>query len=176
MKLTVAAFALLIASTPAGTEVVSTSSNGFVVRQSVSLVVKPEVAFNAFGNVGSWWGKEHTYSGDPANMTLRAAPGGCFCERIPETGGGVEHMHVAFVEPGKRMVMTGSLGPLLYEATNGVMDVQVKTRAGGSILTIDYKVAGFANGGAEKMAPQVDEVLEAQLKRFRDYVTRLPRN
>lgn len=167
---------LVSAASPAGAEVVSTSPNGFVVRETVNLVVKPEVAFAAFGNVADWWDKEHTYSGDPKNLSMKLVPGGCFCERMPESGGGVEHMRVAFIDPGKRMVMTGSLGPLLYEATSGVMDVQVKSRAGGSQLTLEYKVAGFASGGAEKMAPLVDGVLETQLKRFRDYVTRLPKS
>ena len=49
-----------------------------------------------------------------ANLSLDAAPGGCFCERLPN-GGGVEHMRVTYVEPGKRIVLTGSLGPLLYK-------------------------------------------------------------
>jgi len=87
----------------------------------------------------------------------------------------VEHMHVAFVDPGKHVVLTGSLGPLLYEATTGVMDVQVKTIAGGSQLILDYKVAGFANGGAGKLATEVDTVLSEQLKRFRAYATGRPK-
>jgi hypothetical protein len=102
-------------------------------------------------------------------------PGGCLCEQIPKTGGGIEHMHVVFVDPGKRIVMTGALGPLLYEATTGVMDVQIKTIAGGSELTLDYKVAGFANGGADKLAAAVDDVLAGQVKRYRAYATTRPR-
>ena len=62
-------------------------------------------------------------------------------------------MRVTYVDPGKRIVLTGALGPLLYEATAGVLDVQVKSTAGGSQLTLDYKAAGFANGGADKLAP-----------------------
>jgi hypothetical protein len=123
----------------------------------------------------AWWDPEHTYSGDSANLTLSLIPGGCLCERIPKTRGGVEHLHVAYVEPGKRVVLTGALGPLLYEATTGVMDVQVKTIAGGSQLTLDYKVAGFANGGADKLAPAVDEVLTDQMKRLRAYATSRPK-
>ena len=45
----------------------------------------------------------------------------------------------------------------------------------GSKLTLDYKVAGFANGGGEKLAPAVDGVLTEQLKRFRTYATGRPR-
>jgi hypothetical protein len=37
---------------------------------------------------------------------------------------------------------------------------------------MDYKVGGFANGGADKMAPLVDGVLAEQFKRYREYVRR----
>ncbi|HVU31661.1 MAG TPA: hypothetical protein VHE36_14810 [Sphingomicrobium sp.] len=169
--------ALLVSiAAPASAGVVSSSSNGFEVRETVPLVVPPEAAFKAFGALPSWWNPEHTYSGDSANLRFDLVPGGCLCERIPKTGGGVEHMRVAYVEPGKRAVLTGSLGPLLFEGTTGVMDVQVKTIAGGSQVTLDYKVAGFANGGADKLAPIVDAVLAEQLKRFRVYATGRPKS
>ncbi|HXC74161.1 MAG TPA: ATPase [Sphingomicrobium sp.] len=166
---------LLAASAPAAAEVVGASANGFEVRQVVPLVVKPEVAFQAFANLPSWWNPEHTYSGKSQNLSLALSPGGCFCERFP-AGGGIEHMRVTFVDPGKRIVLTGALGPLLYEATAGVLDVQVKSTAGGSQLTLDYKAAGFANGGADKLAPIVDQVLADQLRRYRKYATARPRS
>jgi len=80
------------------------------------------------------------------------------------------------VEPGKHVVLTGALGPLLYEATTGVMDVQVKTIAGGAQLILDYRVAGFARGGADKLAVAVDQMLAAQMKRYRTYATARPRS
>jgi hypothetical protein len=168
-----AAFALLVAS-PTAAEVVSASSNGFEVRQTVNLVVPPDIAFAAFRDIPGWWDPEHTYSGDAANLSLNLAPGGCFCERFPK-GGGIEHLHVAYVDPGKHVILTGSLGPLLYEATAGVMDVQVKSTAGGSQLTLDYRVAGFAKGGGEKLAVDVDQMLGEQMKRLRAYATARPR-
>ena len=164
-----------LAAAPATAEVLSASSNGFEVQQTVNLVVKPEAAFAAFGDVGRWWDNEHTYSGKAANMRLTLSPGGCFCERIPEGGGGIEHMRVTYVDPGKRAVLTGSLGPLLFEATAGVMDVQVKSRAGGSQLILNYRAAGFFKGGAERLAPLVDQVLAEQMKRYRAFVTKQPK-
>jgi hypothetical protein len=140
----------------------------------VPLVVPPDVAWSSFANVSQWWDPDHTYSGKSENLSLSLQPGGCFCERFPK-GGGVEHMRVTYVEPGKHAVLTGALGPLLYEAAVGVMDVQVKQVAGGAQLTLDYKVAGFANGGADKLAPAVDGVLAAQLTRLRAYAARRPR-
>lgn len=168
-----AAIALLVAS-PAAAEVVTTSPNGFEVRETVTLVVPADVAFAAFSDIAKWWDPEHTYGGDSANLSLNLSPGGCFCERFPK-GGGIEHMRVTYLDPGKRIVFSGALGPLLYEATSGVMNVEVRTAAGGSQLTLDYRAAGFFNGGGEKLAPQVDEVLAGQLKRLRTYAAGRPR-
>ena len=167
--------ALLVVASPAAAEVVSASANGFEVRHAVNLVTKPDVAFASFANVSGWWDGEHSYSGDAKNLSLDLRPGGCFCERIPKGGGGVEHLRVAYVDPGKRVVLTGALGPLLYEAVAGVMDVQVKSTAAGSQLTLDYRASGFANGGAEKLAPLVDQVLGEQMKRLRAFATSRPR-
>ena len=168
--------ALMLVALPASAtaEVVGASGSGFEVRQTIPLVVKPEVAFQAFASLPAWWDPQHTYSGKSENLSFNPAPGGCFCESFPD-GGGIEHMRVTYVDPGKRLILTGSLGPLLYEATTGVMDVQIKSTAGGSVLTLDYRVSGFANGGAEKIAPGVDQVLGQQLKRFRAYATARPK-
>lgn len=165
------AVAALMAPTAAAAEVVSSSNNGFELRQTVELSTPPRDAFQDFTQIARWWDGDHTYSGKSANLTLVPRPGGCFCETLPG-GGGVEHMRVAYVVPGERLVMTGSLGPLLYEATSGVMDVKVERTPRGSRLTLNYKVAGFANGGAAKLAPLVDLVLAGQLDLFRKYAAR----
>ncbi len=164
---------MLIAA-PASAEVVSASANGFEVREVVNLVVPPGIAFASFADMPAWWDPEHTYSGKSENLSLSLVPGGCLCERFPD-GGGIEHLRVTYVDPGKRVVLTGPLGPLLYEATAGVMDVQVKSTAGGSQLILDYRAAGFAKGGGDKLAPVVDQVLAGQMKRLRTYATSRPR-
>lgn len=164
---------LLAVSTAANAEVISANPNGLHVRETVQLVAPTANAWEAFARIRDWWNKDHTYSGDSANLTLTLTPGGCFCERIP-TGGGIEHMRVTYIEPGKRVVLTGSLGPLLFQATAGVMDVQVERIAGGSKVTLDYRAAGFAEGGADKLAPVVDGVLADQMRRYRLYARAKP--
>ena len=173
MKWFVALGVLLVPAT-AHAEVVSANAHGFEIRHIVQTVTPQPAAFDAFAQIPQWWSKDHTYSGDSANLSLSPSPGGCFCERLP-TGGGVEHMRVAYVAPGERLVMTGSLGPLLYEATAGVMDVKVERIAGGSRLTMNYRAAGFANGGADKLAPLVDRVLGEQMGRYRKFAAAIPR-
>ena len=162
---------LSMLASPAAAEVVSSGPNGFHIRHSVQMVVPTDKAYAGFSQVATWWNKDHTYSGDSTNLSLALSPGGCFCERLPN-GGGIEHMRVSYIDPGKRIVMSGSLGPLLFEATAGVMDMQFERSAGGSKVTMDYKVSGFANDGAEKLAPIVDSVLGEQFKRYREYVRR----
>ncbi len=61
---------LLLLASPAAAEVVSAGPNGFHVRQSVQIVVPTDRAYSGFGSVASWWNKDHTYSGDSANLSV----------------------------------------------------------------------------------------------------------
>ena len=164
----------VVMASPASASVINAGEHGFEVQNSVNLVIPQEQAFAAFGQVGQWWNKEHTYSGDASRMSLQMRAGGCFCEPL-ENGGGLEHMRVTYLQPGARIVLTGSLGPLLYEATSGVMDVKFERIAGGSRVTMNYRAAGFANGGAAAMAPLVDQVLAEQMKRYRVFAAAAPK-
>ena len=80
---------LVSIATPAAASVVGAGEHGFEIQNSVNLVIPQEQAFAAFGQVGQWWNKEHTYSGDAARMSLQLRPGGCFCEPH-HNGGGIE--------------------------------------------------------------------------------------
>jgi len=164
----------LTMASPARAEVLSADEHGMEIQHVVNLVIPQPGAYNAFGQVGRWWNKEHTYSGDSSRMSLQMRAGGCWCETL-DNGGGVEHMHVAFVQPGERIVLTGSLGPLLYQATTAVMDVKFERIAGGTRVTLNYKAAGFAKGGAAAMAPLVDSVLADQMKRYRTFAANAPK-
>lgn len=161
--------AAALVSAPASAAVVQSGPNGFAIRHSVNLVIPPDQAFAAIGQLPRWWDKDHTYSGDSANLSMSLRAGGCFCERL-EKGGGIEHMRVTLVQPGERVLMTGALGPLLFEGVSGVMDLKVERIAGGARVTMDYRAAGFANSNATSLAPIVDKVLGEQLRHFREYV------
>ena len=173
MKVLLAIAAITLPAT-ARAEVVSSNDHGFEVRHVVPVVIPQAAAFDAFTQIQRWWSADHTYSGDAANLSLSLTPGGCFCEKLPG-GGGVEHLRVSHVAPGERLVLTGALGPLLHEAVAGVMDVKVERSAGGARLTFTYRTAGFANGGAAKLAPMVDQMLGDQLARYRKFAATLPR-
>lgn len=171
MRKVVGASLLMALATPSTAEVKSAGSNGMEVESRISVPVTPEALYRAFGELPLWWSDDHTYSGKAANLGLELKPGGCWCERLPG-GGGVEHMRVAYVDPGKRVVLTGSLGPLLAEATTGVMQIAIEREGAGATLVMNYRAAGFARGGAAKMAPLVDEVLAVQVRRLADHAER----
>lgn len=160
----------LLATAPASAEVLRAEPHALAIRQTIQLVVPPAEAMAAFTQVASWWSKDHSYSGDAANLSLDARPGGCFCERFAD-GGGIEHMRVTYVKPGEAMALTGALGPLLAQAVTGVMSVKAERIAGGSRVTIDYRATGFVEGDGSKFAPMVDAMLADQGRRFRAYAT-----
>ena len=164
----------VVIAAPAAAEVVSADAHGFEIRHTANLVVPQPAAFAAIGDVRNWWSKDHTYSGNAANLSLVIRPGGCFCERFD--GGGIEHLRVTYIQPGERITLTGALGPLLFQAVSGVMDIQVERIAGGSRITMNYRAAGFAKGNGATLAPAVDQVLGEQMKRLRAYAAGAPKS
>jgi hypothetical protein len=163
----------LLAASPTSAAIVEASSHGFELRHTIDTPLPPAQALAAFGRIGAWWSKDHTYSGNAARMVLQMRAGGCLCEQL-DGGGGIEHLRVAYYQPGERVVLTGGLGPLLYEATAAVMDVAVKKTPQGSRLTLNYRAAGFARGNGTQMAAGVDQVLREQVERLRLYAARPP--
>lgn len=155
--------AMLCAAAPAGAKVVSADAHGMVIEHTTNVAAPQMATWAMVGKIGQWWSKDHTYSGDAANLSLDPRPGGCFCERF-KAGGGIEHMRVTYVQPGEKLVLTGALGPLLYEAVAGVMEIEVKKAGGGSKLVVRYKASGFAAGNAAELAPVVDKVLGQQVQ------------
>jgi uncharacterized protein YndB with AHSA1/START domain len=118
--------------------------------------------FRALVDVGSWWSKDHTYTGDAGNLSIAAQPGGCFCEKLPN-GGGVEHGRVVNVAPGALLRLDGALGPLQELGVSGSMTWQIAASGQGSTLTMTYVVGGYAPGGLDKLAAVVDQVLSQQV-------------
>ena len=158
----------LCLAAPAQAVVVGADSHGFELRHTIDVPVPPGQALAAFAKVGSWWSKEHTYSGDAGRLSFELRPGGCWCERL-DGGGGVEHMRIALYQPGERIVLTGGLGPLLFEATSGVMSVRAIKTKSGSQLVVNYRAAGFARANGTEMALGVDAVLREQIERLRAF-------
>ena len=166
-SLGVALLALTPAAAPA--EVVDVGDNGFTIRETAVVSADPARAWTALVDVGKWWDPDHTYSHDASNLTLDARPGGCWCEKLPGKGG-VAHMTVLFVDPGKLLRLSGGLGPLQALGVSSVMTWTFQPAEKGTAVEITYRSGGYRQGGFQDLAPIIDRVLRAQVDRYQRYV------
>ena len=151
-------------------DITSLSERGFEIELAVTCEGEPEEVFKRFtDDVGSWWSADHTYSGDAKNLAIESRPGGRFWERFPD-GGGVEHLRVVMVQPGKTLRMSGGIGPLQEFAVSGSLTVifeegeDQKTK-----VRVKYVVGGYSHEGLTRWGIPVDEVLKEQLERFQNW-------
>jgi uncharacterized protein YndB with AHSA1/START domain len=165
----VLALILTAAACAAQAAVVDATSGGFLVQHEVAIRATPEKVYAALIQVGRWWGPEHTYSGNSMNLSIDARPGGCFCERLA-SGGGVEHMRVVNVQPNKTLRLIGALGPLQGSGLAGSLTWTLTPTGTGTTLRLSYSVGGYMQGGLDKIAPAVDQVLGDQIQRLRRLV------
>jgi len=170
VRLLLLAILLTAVAATISAEVVQVTANGCLLRQEVAIKAPPAAVWAVLtGKVGSWWNPAHTYSGDSANLSIDARPGGCFCERLPN-GGGVEHMRIVNVLPLKMLRMAGALGPFQSSGVAGSMTWELLPVEGGTTLRLTYSVGGFMPGGFEKIAPAADGVLGDQVQRLKRFV------
>jgi hypothetical protein len=140
------------------------------VKITLQIKAAPEDVYRRLiHNVGDWWNSEHTFSGNAHNLSIEEKPMGCFCEKLPN-GGGVRHMEVVFLAPGKAVVLAGGLGPLQSIAATGSMKIQLSPAEGGARLDVTYTVAGYVPAGMNTWAAPVDTVLTEQFTRLKNYV------
>jgi uncharacterized protein YndB with AHSA1/START domain len=162
------ALAAVLAALPAGAEVVSVQSSGFLVRHEILIDAVPARVYSGLVAVADWWDPAHTWSGEARNLSMDARPGGCFCEELP--GGGVQHLEVVYAAPGKMLRLYGGLGPLQDAGLAGSMTWRLAAADRGTKLTLTYSVGGFYEGGFAAIAPAVNMMLEGQIARLKSYV------
>ncbi len=167
--------ALLLWAGAAPAEVLQAEVGGFSVRDSATLAATPDVVYEHVLDIGSWWHPDHTYSGDPANLSLEAKVGGFFLEALP--GGGVRHLEVVWLEPAKGMRLIGGLGPLQELGVDAALTITWTAAKddgsnddGACEVVFSYNVGGFGPGGLESWAAPVDGVLRQQLDRLKKLV------
>jgi hypothetical protein len=148
--------------------VVDTTATGFSVKEEVYVPGDPAAVYKLFLNIGMWWDSAHTFSNNSMNLTLEAVPGGCFCEKLPN-GGGVQHMRVIYVDPGKMIRLSGPIGPLQVMPVNGVMTIYFRKSGDQTGVTMLYFIGGTNPDGWKQFATIVDNVLGQQMTRFQRY-------
>jgi hypothetical protein len=165
---------LACASGPAAAAVKDSAPGGFTVVLEATVAAAPQVAWEAaVRNIGKWWDPEHSYSGVAANLSIDARPGGCFCEQLAD-GGGVQHLAVAYVQPGRVLRMLGGLGPLQGLGLGGALTWDFEAAGPQTRIRWTYRVAGYDPGGLEAWAPRVDGMLAGQLQRLAKFIEASP--
>lgn len=159
-----AAAALLIAA-PAAASVTAQSDTGFVIALERAAPGAPADAWRQLIVPSAWWSSDHTWSGNAANLSIEARAGGCFCERLPASGGdgSVEHMRVVNATPGSLLRMVGGLGPLQSEPVVGVLSISLRPDGSGTRISWEYAVSGAMRMKPAELAPLVERVLGEQL-------------
>jgi hypothetical protein len=162
-----AAAAVLLCSVPAHAAVVDAAAGGFTVRHVVDVRGQAAPAYRTLvERVSIWWQSDHTFSGNAANLSIDARPGGCFCEVLPGRGG-VRHLTVVHADFAKLLRLTGGLGPLQDLAVEGTMTWTFTESGTATTIEMTYKVGGYAPGGLASLAPVVDSVLGIQVARLK---------
>lgn len=163
---------LALAPNAARAEVVDSAANGFAVKVTINIKAAPDEVYKRIvRNVGDWWNSEHTFSHDAHNLSIEEKLMGCFCEKLPNNGG-VRHMEVVSLAPGKGLILTGALGPLQSIAATGNMVFQLAPADGGTRLDVTYSVTGYVKAGMNSWAAPVDGVLTEQITRLKNYIER----
>jgi uncharacterized protein YndB with AHSA1/START domain len=154
---------LLVLGAAAPAEVTQSSAAGFEISQTVTANAPIAQVWETLRAPQRWWDKEHTYSGDSANLYLDSQATGCFCERLPGKGS-IEHAHIVYIQPPRMMRLTGGLGPLQAEAVNATLTFKLDPEGTNATrITMTYVVGGYVRAGADTLAPKVDEVLATQM-------------
>lgn len=147
------------------------SGGGFTTSHTINTSADPQAVYAAMQEISQWWHPDHSWSGDANNLYLDARPGGCYCERLPD-GGGVEHLRIIYLAPGKEIRFNGALGPLQGMAINGRMIWKIEPAENGSTVSFTYHVIGFVDGGFEGLATAVDGVIGEQLQRLGEFLAK----
>ena len=156
------------ATCSARAEIKAASSDGFVVVYSQRINAAPSTVFAALPAIDRWWSGDHTWSGNAANLSLKAEAGSCFCERWKD--GNVAHGRVIMVLRDQMLRFQSALGPLQAGAVNGVLTFQLAPDANRSsaatALTLTYVLNGASGSALDKIAPGVNAVLGEQFGRL----------
>jgi uncharacterized protein YndB with AHSA1/START domain len=161
---------LWLTAAAAHADVIESTPSGFTIRTSVEVAATPRAVYNALSaQVSNWWDPEHTWSGNPRNMSIDARAGGCFCEKLM-SGGTVVHMTIVLADPGKTLRMTGALGPLQEHAIVGTMTWMLTDAGSRTKVEMTYVVGGYMRGGVEPVVKIVDQVLGGQVQRLKRYI------
>jgi uncharacterized protein YndB with AHSA1/START domain len=136
-------------------------------RHVFAIAASPAAAWRALVRPERYWPRDHTWSGDPRNLSLDARAGGCFCEKWRDAS--AEHGRVVMARKNELLRIRGAFGPLQSLAVVGVLTVELAAQDGGTEAVVTYRVSGDSLHRLDRFAPVVDKVIGQQFGRFADY-------
>lgn len=150
---------------PAAADVASAAPDGFVLRVEAVSPLSPDAAWARLLDIAAWWNGDHTYSGDAANLSLEAAPGGCWCELWD--GGAVEHGRLLTLADGSVARFDAPFGPLQGMGVTAILSFALApAEDGGTAIAVDYVVTGSSLMALDAIAPAVDGVISDAVDRL----------
>jgi uncharacterized protein YndB with AHSA1/START domain len=159
------ALVLFLGWTGASAAAVKESADDRITIESVVMAERsPDEVYRLLVTPQRWWDGAHTYSGAATNLRMDARAGGCFCEKVGR--GSIEHGRVIYADPGKLLRLDAALGPLQEMAVTGVLTFKLEPDAGGTRITMTYRVAGALAMKGGMLAPAIDQVMTGQLNRL----------
>ena len=152
----------------ANAAVIESGPNGFSLEHRVVIAATPEKIYYALLRPGKWWNPAHTYTHNPANLTLSGKAGACFCEQL--NGGSVEHARVVLAMPSSLLRLRGALGPFQAHGVDGALTYAIEKGDGGTALVTTYSVGGFMKGGFGEWPQAADKMLGDQVERLKRFL------
>jgi len=138
--------------------------DALVIEHRFPIAATPAQAWEVLVHPERYWPKDHTWSGDPANLSLVPEAGGCFCERW--TDASAEHGRVIMAQPGRMLRFRGALGPFQEMAVTGVMTISLSAKDGGTEAVVTYRLSGDPSHRLGDTAQGVDPVIRQQFAGF----------
>ena len=146
------------------------TETGFSITNVSESSAPIEAVYSHFvQHIDMWWPKDHTWWKGTLSIDERA--GGCFCET--KDNASAQHMQVSYIEPNKKVVLTGGLGPLQEMGMFGALTWQFDEQENGegTKVTLTYTASGHIhfNGKpasldeAKGLVKVVDQVQAQQL-------------
>ena len=141
--------------------VTRSSAGSFLLEQRIIVKADSKVSFQGLLHPERWWSKDHTLSGNAANMRLDPRAGGCWCERW--SGGEVEHARVIFIQKDKLLRLQGAFGPLQALEVTGILEFTLTQGKDGTQVDMSYRISGPDSAKLDAIAPMADQMFAGQL-------------
>ncbi len=163
-------FVGLLFANPSTADIQYQDKYGFVVGNKIALKSDIQLSWQTLLSISLWWESSHSFSGKAEHLYLDVSDEKCFCEKWDDNW--VRHLSVVHVQPNKKLVLDGALGPLQSAAIHGALTIQLETNDENTLLSWEYRVHGNSEQGANGWAAPVDRVLSTQFNNLSQLINK----